>query len=191
MRQQNQWAPALLVWAGLLLTGQGCRPAAPALTMINRHKTGIISDGGPVRSVVYRERTGLVRIVDTSGRAALVSPLQVWGYRHAGGKTYRLYQGSFYEVLEQADVCVYTIQEFGEAAKDYYYFSRTPHGDILTLTRKNLQAAFHDEPCMLAFIARSRPSEWLAVQGAERAGGKGHMGIVNAFRGCTVAQTGM
>ncbi len=191
MTQQNQWTLTLLVWAGLLLN-QGCRPATPALTLISRHKTGLVSDGGPVRSVVYRERTGLVRIVDITGRRALVSPLQVWGYRQAGGKTFRLYQGTFYEVLEQADVCVYTIQEFGEAAKDYYYFSRTPHGDILTLTRKNLQAAFHDEPCMLAFIARSRPSEWLTVQGAGRgAGGAGHLGIVNALRGCMVAQTGM
>ena len=176
----------LLEWLFIILLWQGCAPSTARLQVIYHGKT--IENQRPdstwVRSVQIRSSSYQLRVVTAQHETQWLSPSEVWGYRQANGQIFRLYQGAFYQVVKQGDLCVYVVEEFGDISRSNYYFSLTPDGDIWYLNRKNLIMAFDQYPCMRQFISQTRPSDWLKKR-------EGTYGLAEAYQDCRYAATGV
>ena len=164
---------------------QSCTPSVSRFQVIYRGEAIDVSrpDAAWVRSVAIRQSPYQMRVVTSKKKPEWISPSAVWGYRQANGQLFRLYQGAFYRLIRQGELCFYVVDEFGEQAKSSYYFSLTPAGDIWYLNRKNLLMAFEPYPCMHQFIAHTRLSDWLRHQKG------GTFGLVQAYRECHLATT--
>ncbi|GAA4455659.1 hypothetical protein GCM10023189_23730 [Nibrella saemangeumensis] len=134
-----------------------------------------------VKSIRVNART--IRIVGNDGTTQEVSPVNVWGYRTAGGATYRLYGNRSYELVRTGDIQLYLDRvPDGRVVKDKYYFSLTPDGDLWHLNKKNIRLVFRNNPCVLHRMKEVRTGNLLQTnaQGADN--------LINAWRECQNGQ---
>ncbi|NID13605.1 hypothetical protein [Fibrivirga algicola] len=139
---------------------------------------------GWVHAVREKPRQHQVIVVSKPGHKQAVAASSVWGYRTRHNELYRLYQDTFYEVLQRGPLTVYCLDEWaGDAHWLSFYFSLTPNGDIYDLDQRTTKAYFKDDECMQRLLSQMRERHIL------RTDGHGSYGLANAYSFCHCRDT--
>ena len=87
--------------------------------------------------------------VIANGQKHVFDKSRVYGYRDCQNRTYRLYHGEPYLLVDTASFAMYYRSKTEEANKgkelvkrDQYFFSKDPDGELIPLTVENLKNAF-------------------------------------------------
>jgi hypothetical protein len=172
-------APAIGLSILSLLTLTGC-----ARTSFQVLKSSTDLRGSPkevwVKSIKIVPRTRQIRTTDRSGRSQWLPQDSVWGYRTTHGETYRLFERSPYQLVDDHSLFIYRVEEWwgGSSSWVEYYFSFTANSPIYSLSKPVCEQVFRRDSCTLAIIKQMRSSQ-LTLRDAH-----GSMGLSTAYRFC-------
>lgn len=166
-----------LYWMGLFCL-TGCNRTGVLLlhSSIDLHGQ---REGTWVQSLRERPRFDQIQGVDQLGRLQRMPVYLVWGYRTSGGDVYRLYEHSWYKVIQRGGLMIYHPKEwFGGSSWDRYYFSMTPSSALHQLTKDNCMQVFSPDSCMLNVLGQMRNWQLITLDSHRS------YGLVNAYQYC-------
>lgn len=139
-----------------------------------------------VKSIKIIPRAHQIRTADQYGHIQRLPEDSVWGYRTNRGETYRLFERSIYQVIEDNSLVIYRVEWWGGSTTWLaYYFSFTPNSPIYGLNKQVCEQLFNKDSCMLAILKQMRNRQLTAKDA------HGSMGISTAYRFCHPQRKGI
>ncbi|AUD05366.1 hypothetical protein CWM47_28040 [Spirosoma pollinicola] len=159
------------------LTLFGCNQPALQVLRTSRKLTSSLGETW-VKTIRTRSRSNQVHIIGRTGHHWWLPADSIWGYRTQDNKSFRLKDGTSYEVRQQGPLMVYLTQAWGTTSGDYHYFSLTPTSTIYNLNRRTCRQVFSQDDCMMELLNQLTNEQLLTTDS------HGSYGLVNSYRFC-------